>query len=232
MRVGARTGQSPARAEDALVGRAAHRIRRAARHGTTCPAAGSARWSMPAARTEDFPFWLLTTKSMQYHSGGNAGIAMMHEVSENLRGHTGVIINADTAAKLGIARWRPRRGALAYRSDLRQGVADAGGAARHDRDPWPVRSLGDAFRQGYGAGESQYDRADVARAHRRHRLGCRYRARRRAAHGEGSAHEQALRNGDRPAALRRLPDLHGRLQERQRHAAGCAMAPRARHRER
>ncbi|MGO9005417.1 MAG: molybdopterin-dependent oxidoreductase [Beijerinckiaceae bacterium] len=55
------------------------------------------------ARSEDFPFWLLTTKSMQYHSGGNAGIALMHEVSENLHGHTGVIINVDTAAKLGIS---------------------------------------------------------------------------------------------------------------------------------
>jgi phenylacetyl-CoA:acceptor oxidoreductase len=54
-------------------------------------------------RSEDFPFWLLTTKSMQYHSGGNAGIALMDEVSENLHGHTGVIINVDTAAKLGIS---------------------------------------------------------------------------------------------------------------------------------
>ena len=55
------------------------------------------------ARIEDFPFWLLTTKSMQYHSGGNAGIALMDEVSENLHGHTGVIINVDTATRLGIS---------------------------------------------------------------------------------------------------------------------------------
>jgi phenylacetyl-CoA:acceptor oxidoreductase len=55
------------------------------------------------ARSEDFPLWLLSTKSMQYHSGGNAGIALMDEVSENLHGHTGVIINVATAAKLGIA---------------------------------------------------------------------------------------------------------------------------------
>jgi phenylacetyl-CoA:acceptor oxidoreductase len=53
-------------------------------------------------KPEDFPFWLLTTKSMQYHSGGNAGIALMDEVSENLHGHTGVMLNAATAAKLGI----------------------------------------------------------------------------------------------------------------------------------
>lgn len=59
------------------------------------------------ARTEDFPFWLLTTKSMQYHSGGNAGIALMDEVSENLRGHTGVIIHVDTATTLGIGDGDP-----------------------------------------------------------------------------------------------------------------------------
>ena len=51
---------------------------------------------------EEFPFWLLATKSMQYHSGGNAAIALMDEVSENLHGATGVIINDKTAEKLGI----------------------------------------------------------------------------------------------------------------------------------
>ncbi|HXW65176.1 MAG TPA: molybdopterin-dependent oxidoreductase [Burkholderiaceae bacterium] len=55
------------------------------------------------ARREDFPFWLLATKSMQYHAGGNAGIELMHEVAENLHGHTGVMIHAKTAAALGIA---------------------------------------------------------------------------------------------------------------------------------
>ncbi len=55
------------------------------------------------AKAEDFPFWLLTSKSMQYHAGGNAGIAVMHEVAQNMRGHAGVIINARTAASLGIA---------------------------------------------------------------------------------------------------------------------------------
>jgi phenylacetyl-CoA:acceptor oxidoreductase len=55
------------------------------------------------ARAEDFPLWLLATKSMQYHTGGNAGIALMHEVAQNVRGHSGVIVNADTAARYGIA---------------------------------------------------------------------------------------------------------------------------------
>ncbi|HYB49622.1 MAG TPA: molybdopterin-dependent oxidoreductase [Burkholderiaceae bacterium] len=55
------------------------------------------------ARREDFPFWLLATKSMQYHAGGNAGIELMHEVAQNLHGHTGVMIHAKTAERLGIS---------------------------------------------------------------------------------------------------------------------------------
>ena len=78
-------------------------------------------------RPEDFPFWLLTTKSMQYHSGGNAGIALMDEVSENLHGHTGVMLNADTAARLGIAEGdrvevRSHIGATYGRAALMKGV--------------------------------------------------------------------------------------------------------------
>jgi len=53
-------------------------------------------------RPEDFPFWLLTTKSMQYHSGGNAAIQLMDEVASNLRGHRGVVINKRSAEELGI----------------------------------------------------------------------------------------------------------------------------------
>ncbi|MBB4197899.1 molybdopterin oxidoreductase [Rhodoblastus sphagnicola] len=76
---------------------------------------------------ENFPFWLLSTKSMQYHSGGNAGIALMDEVSQNLHGHTGVMMNADTAAKLGIAEGdrvevRSQIGATYGRAALMQGV--------------------------------------------------------------------------------------------------------------
>jgi phenylacetyl-CoA:acceptor oxidoreductase len=90
-----------------------------------------ARWERElvnsGARIEDFPFWLLTTKSMQYHAGGNAAIAMMHEISENIRGNTGVIINADTAAKLGIAEGdrvevRSHIGATYGKASLTQGM--------------------------------------------------------------------------------------------------------------
>ena len=55
------------------------------------------------AKPVDFPLWLLATKSMQYHTGGNAGIELMREVSQNVRGHAGVIMNAKTAAGYGIA---------------------------------------------------------------------------------------------------------------------------------
>jgi phenylacetyl-CoA:acceptor oxidoreductase len=54
-------------------------------------------------RPEDFPFWLLTTKSMQYHGSGNASIQLMDEVARNVRGHRGVVMNQATATQLGIA---------------------------------------------------------------------------------------------------------------------------------
>jgi phenylacetyl-CoA:acceptor oxidoreductase len=54
-------------------------------------------------RPEDFPFWLLTTKSMQYHGSGNASIELMDEVARNVRGHRGVVMNQATATQLGIA---------------------------------------------------------------------------------------------------------------------------------
>jgi phenylacetyl-CoA:acceptor oxidoreductase len=54
------------------------------------------------AKAEDFPFWGITTKSMPYTTGNNAGIPLMNEVAGNLRGHGSVIINASSARKLGI----------------------------------------------------------------------------------------------------------------------------------
>jgi len=50
----------------------------------------------------EFPFWLLTARSMQYSWGANAGIQLMQEVASNVAGHGGVIINSETAAKLGV----------------------------------------------------------------------------------------------------------------------------------
>ena len=53
-------------------------------------------------KPEDFPFWLIATKSMQYHAGGNVGIQLMDELSQNVRGHGGIMINAAASARLGI----------------------------------------------------------------------------------------------------------------------------------
>ncbi len=50
----------------------------------------------------DFPFWLLTARSMQYAWGNNVGVQMIRELAANIAGHRGVIINAGTAARLGI----------------------------------------------------------------------------------------------------------------------------------
>ena len=51
----------------------------------------------------DYPFWLLTSRSMQYAWGGNVGMQLIKEVADNISGHQGVIINAGRAAQLGIA---------------------------------------------------------------------------------------------------------------------------------
>jgi phenylacetyl-CoA:acceptor oxidoreductase len=63
-------------------------------------------WEKDAAKhgsIGDFPFWLLTSRSMQYAWGANVGSQLMDEVAGNLRGHRGVVINTGTARSLGIA---------------------------------------------------------------------------------------------------------------------------------
>lgn len=52
---------------------------------------------------EEFPFWALTARSMQYSWGANVGLPMINEVANNVAGHRGVIINRSTARRLGIA---------------------------------------------------------------------------------------------------------------------------------
>jgi phenylacetyl-CoA:acceptor oxidoreductase len=62
-------------------------------------AAVSAAGGEPA----EFPFWLLTARSMQYAWGGNVGMQLIREVADNVAGHRGVIVNAQVAQELGIA---------------------------------------------------------------------------------------------------------------------------------
>ena len=79
------------------------------------------------ARAEDYPFWLLTSRSMQYAWGGNVGMQIIHEVAGNVAGHGGVIINTKRAEELGIAAGdaveiaTPRANVRA-RAVLRQGI--------------------------------------------------------------------------------------------------------------
>ncbi|MBI5909259.1 MAG: molybdopterin-dependent oxidoreductase [Betaproteobacteria bacterium] len=53
-------------------------------------------------KPEEFPFWLLTARSMQYSWGSNVGIPLMDEVSKNVKGHHGVVMNAGKARELGL----------------------------------------------------------------------------------------------------------------------------------
>ncbi len=76
---------------------------------------------------EEFPFWLLTARSMQYAWGANVGMQLIKEVADNVAGHRGVIINAGVAAKLGIEDGNqveiatPQR-SVRGRAVLRQGI--------------------------------------------------------------------------------------------------------------
>jgi phenylacetyl-CoA:acceptor oxidoreductase len=76
---------------------------------------------------EDYRFWLLTARSMQYAWGGNVGMQMIKEVADNIAGHRGVIINTRTAQDLGIADGDPIEIAtperkVSGRAVLRQGI--------------------------------------------------------------------------------------------------------------
>jgi phenylacetyl-CoA:acceptor oxidoreductase len=75
----------------------------------------------------EFPFWAVTARSMQYSWGANVGIPLINEVALNVAGHKGVIINAATARRLGIAEGDPVRiesvsGATEGHAVLRQGI--------------------------------------------------------------------------------------------------------------
>jgi phenylacetyl-CoA:acceptor oxidoreductase len=79
------------------------------------------------ADPEDYPFWALTARSMQYAWGANVGIPLIHEVASNVAGHKGVIVNTETGRRLGIADGDPvliesTTGETRGRAVLRQGI--------------------------------------------------------------------------------------------------------------
>jgi len=51
----------------------------------------------------DYPFWLITARSMQYSWGGNVGIQLIKELADNVAGHGSVVMNRAAAERLGIA---------------------------------------------------------------------------------------------------------------------------------
>ncbi len=54
-------------------------------------------------RAEEFPFWLLTSRSMQYSWGSNASLPILADVARHVKGHFGVMLNGGAARRLGIA---------------------------------------------------------------------------------------------------------------------------------
>jgi phenylacetyl-CoA:acceptor oxidoreductase len=53
-------------------------------------------------RPEEFPFWLLTSRSMQYSWGANVSLPVLADVARHVRGHFGVMLNRGAAKSLGI----------------------------------------------------------------------------------------------------------------------------------
>jgi phenylacetyl-CoA:acceptor oxidoreductase len=54
-------------------------------------------------RIAEYPFWLITARSMQYSWGGNVSIPLIRELAGNVAGHGSVVMNRAAAAAIGIA---------------------------------------------------------------------------------------------------------------------------------
>jgi phenylacetyl-CoA:acceptor oxidoreductase len=158
------------------------------------------------ARAADYPFWLLTARSMQYAWGGNVGMQMIKEVADNIAGHRGVIVNAQTAARLGIGEGDPIEIATPKRSVrgravLRQGIRPDTllliGQFAHWETPlakdFGVPSLNSLATMSIALTDSTGSGADIVRVALRRASGAppREGGRRRAAAGERSARRAA-----------------------------------------
>ncbi len=86
------------------------------------------RTALARGRTpEEYPFWLLTSRSMQYSWGSNVSLPVLADVARNVRGHFGVMLNRAAARRLGIAdgdlvELRSPTGVTHGRAMLREGV--------------------------------------------------------------------------------------------------------------
>jgi len=70
---------------------------------------------------EDYPFWALTSRSMQYSWGLNVGIPLINEVAQNVTGHKGVIMNRTRGRELGLEEGDP--GTIESVSGITKGYA-------------------------------------------------------------------------------------------------------------
>jgi phenylacetyl-CoA:acceptor oxidoreductase len=80
-----------------------------------------------SVRAGDYPFWVLTSRSMQFAWGGNADIQLMKEVAGNVTGHDGIQMNRQRAVELGIGdgdliEVNSPIGSVKGRAILREGV--------------------------------------------------------------------------------------------------------------
>ena len=58
--------------------------------------------SLFGKNNQDYPFWLLTTKSMQYVHGANAGIPILSDIAGNVMGHRAVMMNAGAGRRMNL----------------------------------------------------------------------------------------------------------------------------------
>ena len=91
------------------------------------PGIWGAAATVRGGRREDFPFWLLTSRSMQYSWGSNVSLPVLADVARNVKGHFGVMLNRGAARALGIADGDPidvvsPTGATRGLAILREGV--------------------------------------------------------------------------------------------------------------
>ena len=186
----------------------------------------------------EFPFWALTARSMQYAWGANVGLPLIHEVAQNVVGHDGIIVNRTAARRLGIADGDPvvlesASGKTHGRATLREGIRPDTVLLVGQFDHWAT-----PYAKDLGLGSLNSRDAAGAVAHRCHGQrrgpdpGVAAQGRAAVKRRREGACDDALRHGDRPQPLRRVPDLHHRLQARQRYAARRAVAPRTRRRVR
>ncbi len=70
---------------------------------TDFPGIWRGRAAAHGRRPEDFPFWLLTSRSMQYSWGANVSLPILADVARHVKGHFGVMLNRCAARRLGIA---------------------------------------------------------------------------------------------------------------------------------